>query len=54
MKAKDVITKVDGKTVTDVASLHTILYNHKVGDTVTVTVNRNGKTQNLKVTLESN
>lgn len=54
MKAKDVITKVDGKSVTDVASLHTILYNHKVGDTVTVTVNRNGQIQNLKVTLQSN
>lgn len=54
MKAKDVIIKVDGKSITDVASLHTILYNHKVGDTVTVTVNRNGRTQNLKVRLEGN
>lgn len=54
MKTKDVITKVDGKTVTDVASLHSILYSHKIGDTVNVTVNRNGRTQNLKVTLEGN
>lgn len=54
MKAKDVITKVDGKSVSDVASLHTILYAHKVGDTVTVTVNRNDKNVNLKVTLEAN
>ena len=43
MKAKDVITKVDGKSVSDVASLHSILYNHKVGDTVNVTVHRNGR-----------
>ena len=35
----DVITKVDGKKVDDVASLHSILYSHKVGDTVNVTVN---------------
>lgn len=54
MKAKDVITKVDGKKVTDVASLHSILYSHKVGDTVNVTVNRNGNEQNLKVTLQGN
>ncbi|RVU71089.1 PDZ domain-containing protein [Lactobacillus xujianguonis] len=53
MKVKDVITKVDGKTVSDVASLHTILYNHKVGDTVNVTVNRNGKDINLKVKLQA-
>lgn len=54
MKSGDVITKVDGKKVEDVASLHSILYSHKVGDTVNVTVNRNGKTVNLKVKLESN
>lgn len=40
MKSGDVITAVDGKKVDDVASLHSILYSHKVGDTVNVTVNR--------------
>lgn len=54
MKSGDVITKVDGKKVEDVASLHSILYSHKVGDTVNVTVNRNGKNVNLKVKLEGN
>lgn len=54
MKARDVITKVDGKKVTDVASLHSILYSHKVGDTVNVTVNRNGSTRTLRVTLQGN
>lgn len=54
MRAKDVITKVDGKSVSDVASLHNILYNHKVGDTVNVTVNRNGKDITMKVKLEGN
>ncbi|TSO25601.1 trypsin-like peptidase domain-containing protein [Lactobacillus sp. LL6] len=54
LKTKDVITKVDGKSVSDVASLHSILYSHKVGDTVTVTVNRNGKTQDVKVKLQGN
>lgn len=54
IKSRDVITKIDNKTVTDVASLHSILYSHKVGDTVNVTVNRNGQIRNFKVTLESN
>lgn len=54
LKTKDVITKVDGKSVSDVASLHSILYSHKVGDTVTVTVNRNGKTQDVKIKLQGN
>ncbi|NRN77387.1 S1C family serine protease [Lactobacillus helveticus] len=54
IKSGDVITKVDGKKVDDVASLHSILYSHKVGDTVNVTVNRNGKDVDMKVKLESN
>ncbi|MGN1271714.1 MAG: S1C family serine protease [Lactobacillus sp.] len=54
MKSGDVITAVDGKKVDDVASLHSILYSHKVGDTVNVTVNRNGRNVNLKVKLEGN
>lgn len=51
MKSGDIITKVDGKTVKDLASLHTVLYEHKIGDHVTVQVVRDGKTKNLSVTL---
>ena len=54
IKSGDVITAVDGKKVDDVASLHSILYSHKVGDTVNVTVNRNGRNVSLKVKLEGN
>lgn len=54
MKSGDVITAVDGKKVDDVASLHSILYSHKVGDTVNVTVNRNGRNVSLKVKFEGN
>lgn len=54
MESGDVITAVDGKKVDDVASLHSILYSHKVGDTVNVTVNRNGRNVSLKVKLEGN
>ena len=51
LKARDVITKVDGKSVTDVAGLHTILYSHKVGDTVKLEVVRNGSTKEISVKL---
>ena len=54
MKSGDVITAVDGKKVDDVSSLHSILYSHKVGDIVNVTVNRNGRNVSLKVKLEGN
>ena len=53
VKAGDVIIKVDNKAVSDVASLHSILYNHKVGDNVNLTVNRNGKEIDLRVKLQS-
>lgn len=51
IKAGDVITKVDSKDISDVASLHTVLYSHKVGDHVTVQVVRDGKTKDINVTL---
>lgn len=51
IKAGDVITKVDNKDISDVASLHTVLYSHKVGDHVTVQVVRDGKTKDINVTL---
>ena len=51
LKTKDVITKVDGKTVSDVSALHTILYSHKVGDTVKLEVVRDGNTKEMSVKL---
>ncbi|MBA1393389.1 PDZ domain-containing protein, partial [Lactobacillus sp. XV13L] len=54
LKVGDVIIKVDSKSVTDVASLHSILYNHKVGDSVTLTVNRSGKELTMHVKLQAN
>lgn len=52
MKKGDVITEVDGKKVDDVVALHTSLYSHKVGDTITVKLNRAGKTISLNVKLK--
>lgn len=53
IKKGDVITAADDKTVNDVATLHSILYSHNVGDKVKITVNRNGKTMTFTVTLQA-
>lgn len=53
IKKGDVITAANGKTVDDVATLHSILYSHNVGDKVKITVNRNGKTMTFTVTLQA-
>jgi S1-C subfamily serine protease len=51
LKDHDVITKVNNITIDDKTSLTSALSKSKVGDTVKLTVNRLGKTLNLKATL---
>lgn len=53
IKVGDVIIKVDNQSISDVASLHSILYNHKVGDRVNVTINRNGNEMKLNIKLQA-
>ena len=47
----DMITAVNGTSVSSKSEIETALKDSKVGDTVTFTVTRNGKTANLKLTL---
>lgn len=47
----DMITAVNGTSVSSKSDIETALKNSKVGDTVTFTVTRSGKTANLKLTL---
>ncbi|MCE4955703.1 S1C family serine protease [Macrococcoides caseolyticum] len=48
----DVITKIDGKSVKSKIHFRKILfYEKKIGDTITMTYQRNGKTVDVKVTL---
>jgi len=47
----DVITKVDGTAVDQKTSLTSLLDKHAVGDSVDLTINRNGKTMDINVTL---
>jgi S1-C subfamily serine protease len=47
----DIITAIDGKPIRAAADLHAAMNNHKVGDTVRVTVWRDGKTMDVEVHL---
>ena len=51
LKEGDVITKVDGKSVDQNHSLTGVLGQHQPGDKVTLTIVRDGKTQDVDVTL---
>ena len=52
LQGGDVIVKVDGQSITTMNELNDIKNSHKVGDVLTLTVNRNGEEKELKVTLE--
>jgi S1-C subfamily serine protease len=47
----DVIVSIDGKPVKKVNDVYSLLEEHKVGDTVTVGLQRNGQQEEVKVTL---
>ena len=51
MKVADIIVAVDGKETTTFATLRAALYSHRIGDTIKVTVYREGRTEELTVTL---
>ncbi|MHB8645314.1 MAG: S1C family serine protease [Thermomicrobiales bacterium] len=51
LKAGDVITAVNGTTLNSTTTLGTLLSTLKPGDTVTLTVDRNGSTQTLTAVL---
>ncbi|WP_416325271.1 S1C family serine protease [[Eubacterium] hominis] len=52
IKNGDVLVKFDGKECTDFKTFRTILYTKKIGDKVTLTINRDGEEKNIEVTLE--
>ena len=47
----DIIVALNNKSITNIAYLKYYLYQYEVGDTVTFTVNRNGKNVDIKVKL---
>lgn len=51
LKKGDIITAVDGVTVTNMAELDEQKNNHSPGDTITLSVFRNTRTIEIKITL---
>lgn len=52
IKEGDIIIKIEGQSVTSVAELNKVKNTYKIGDTVTLTLLRSGKEEDVKVTLE--
>lgn len=52
IKAGDVIIKADGQSIKTMTELNSIKNTHNIGDTMTVTVNRNGQEKELTLTLQ--
>ena len=47
----DIIFKIDNAEVGDISAFQKVLLQHQPGDTVSITVNRNGTEQTVQVTL---
>ena len=51
IKAGDVITAIDGKTIKSMDELNEIKNTHSIGDQIKLTVNRDGKSVDIDLTL---
>ncbi|MFD1465447.1 S1C family serine protease [Lapidilactobacillus mulanensis] len=51
LKKYDTIVEIDGKKIDSIATIHTVLYSHAIGDTVKVKYYRDGKLKEASVTL---
>ena len=52
LKAGDVITEADGKTITKMDELNEIKNSHQIGDSMNLKINREGKEIDITVTLQ--
>ena len=50
----DILLSIDDHRITDMDNLNTVLYNHQVGDVVTVIIYRGGQQYTLELTLTEN
>ncbi len=51
LRVQDVVTAIDNNPINEDNSLRSILFRYRVGDTVTLTVERGGQTLQVKITL---
>ena len=52
LRCGDVITAVDGTAIKTMQELNEIKNKKNIGDTITLTITRDGKTQNITLTLK--
>ena len=52
IKSGDVITEIEGKTVTSVEEINNIKFDHKIGDILKLKVYRDGQYKDIELTLE--
>lgn len=52
LQVGDIIIKADGKDIKTVDELNEVKNTHKIGEIITLTINRNGTEKEIKVTLE--
>lgn len=53
LKSGDIIVKINGKAISNVAYLRYELYKHNIGDTIEVEIEREGKEKTLSIKLSS-
>ena len=51
IKKADIITKIQGNQITSINELNRIKYTYNIGDTITLTLSRNGQEMDVQVTL---
>jgi serine protease Do len=51
IQADDIITALDNTKIDEAHPLRSLLFQHHIGDSITLTVLRNGQTQTVKITL---
>lgn len=51
VQPQDVVTAINNEPITETNSLRSILFKYRVGDTITLTIERDGKTIQVQVTL---
>ena len=53
LKVGDIITKIEGTAVKSITELNRVKNTYKIGDTITLTLLRSGKEEEVKITLEA-
>jgi len=53
LQVNDRIVKFDGQDITSSSEVKAILNEHKIGDTVTMVIERDGQQQEVNITLQS-